>query len=150
MKLEEALKVRKFKSNEQRAALNISYTAAWLNERINAVLKPYGISEQQYNVLRILRGQGDKPATLHLIQERMVHKMSNATRLVEKLRQKGLVNRRECPENRRQVEITITQKGKDMLKTIESERLKLEQDLFQNLEEEEVVQLADLLDKLRG
>ena len=150
MKLEEALKISKFSSNEQRAALNIIYTAAWLNERVSAMLKPYDISEQQYNVLRILRGQGDKPASLHLVQERMVHKMSNATRLVEKLRHKGLVDRRECPHNRRQVEITITRKGKDLLETIEPERIKQEQNLFQNLNEHEVVQLADLLDKLRG
>ncbi len=150
MKLEEALKISQFSSQEQRAALNIIYTAAWLNEQINAMLKAYGISEQQFNVLRILKGQGTYPASLQLIQERMVHKMSNATRLVDKLSQKGLVTRRECPHNRRQVEIAITQEGHALLAAIEPQREQMEQSLFQNLDETEVRQIADLMDKLRG
>lgn len=150
MKLEETLKISRFSSEEQRAALSIIYTAAWLNDRINTMLKVYGISEQQFNVLNILRGQDKKPANLDLIRKRMMHKMSNTTRLVDKLRQKALVNQRACPHNRREVEITITQQGLDLLSSIEPARQEMEHGFFSNLTAQEVKQIANLMDKLRN
>ena len=150
MDLQEVLKMNKFESPNHRAALNIMYTGYWLAERMNKLLKPFGLSEQQYNVLRILRGQKGKPANLFMIQERMIHKMSNATRLVEKLRKKSMVERRICEENRRMVEITITKKGLDMLDKIQPSISANEKELFGRLNEKEATELADLLDKLRG
>lgn len=150
MKLEDVLKMEKFESEYHRATLNIMYTGVWLLEQINSVLKPYGLSDQQYNVLRILRGQKGKPANLFMIQERMIHPMSNATRLVEKLRLKELVEREVCEKNRRMVEITITQKGLDLLKEIQPSINKSEAEMAAHLTEKEATQLADLLDKLRG
>lgn len=149
MKLEEELKMEKFENPYHRVALNIMFTGNWLKDRVNTILKPFGLSDQQYNVLRILRGQKDKPANLFTIQERMIHRMSNATRLVEKLRLKGLVERRICEDNRRMVEITITQKGLDLLKTIQPHISENDLTVSQKLSEKEATQLADLLDKLR-
>lgn len=150
MKLEEELKMDKFRSDYQRTMLNILFTSYWMEEKANEVFKTFGISMQQYNVLRILRGQKGKPANLFLIQERMIHKMSNATRLVEKLRLKGYVKRITCEENRRKVEITITEKGLQLLEDIEPKIKKSETDTFSNLSEKEAVQLGRLLDKMRG
>ena len=100
-----------------KAVVNILYTASWL-EGINIQrFKPHGISPQQYNVLRILRGAYPNPVMLGEITERMIDKNSNATRLVEKLRLKGFLKRDICKTNRRQVDITITQKGLTLLET---------------------------------
>lgn len=141
--------MEKFKSEFQRAMLNIMFTAYWLEDQSAEVFKSYGISMQQYNVLRILRGQKSKPANLFLIQDRMIHKMSNATRLVEKLRLKGYVKRVTCEENRRKVEITITDKGLQLLDELEPRIRKSESDTFSSLTEKDAIQLGRLLDKLR-
>lgn len=141
--------MEKFKSEFQRAMLNIIFTAYWLEDKGAENFKSYGISMQQYNVLRILRGQKGKPANLFLIQDRMIHKMSNATRLVEKLRLKGYVKRVTCEENRRKVEITITDKGLQLLDELEPKIRKSESDTFSSLTEKEAAQLGRLLDKLR-
>ena len=150
MKLEEELRTEKFKTDQQRAMLSVLFTASWLEERINECFKPYGISQEQYNVLRILKGQKGIPANLSTVQERMIHRMSNATRLVEKLRQKGYVNRVTCEDNRRKVEITITDKGLELLGEIDPKLAAREVSLFQNLSEEEIRQIGSLLDRVRG
>lgn len=150
MKLEDELKMKKFVSAYQRANLNIIFTGFWLSDKFNAVLKPYGISEQQYNVLRILRGQNGKAINLLSVQERMIQKMSNATRLVEKLRKKGLVEREVCEQNRRQVDISITDKGLKLLEKIDIEIKEFESTLFKNIDEKDAQTIGDLLDKLRG
>lgn len=150
MKLEEELRTEKFKTDQQRAVLNILFTASWLEERTNECFKPYGISQEQYNVLRILKGQKGKPANLSTVQERMIHRMSNATRLVEKLKLKGYVNRVTCEDNRRKVEITITDKGLELLDQIDPRLAKTEVDLFQNLSEQEIRDIGLLMDKIRG
>src|SRR6478609_1382394 len=112
MRLEEEIKQnKKFTSEFQKLAVNIMYTASWLEARNIQRLKPHGISPQQYNVLRILRGSAPNPLMLGEIAMRMIDKNSNATRLVEKLRLKGLVKREVCENNRRQVDIIITSKG---------------------------------------
>lgn len=142
--------MNKFESEYHRATLGIMYTGNWLLEQVNSALKPFSLSDQQYNVLRILRGQKGKPANLFMIQERMIHRMSNATRLVEKLRLKGLVDRKICEHNRRKVEIIITQKGLDLLDELQPLIEKSETEMTANLSEKEAAQLANLLDKLRG
>lgn len=149
MKLEDELKMKKFSSPFHRATLSIVFTGNWLTERISAVLKPHGLSEQQYNVLRILRGQHGKPINMQSIQERMLHSMSNATRLVEKLRIKGFVKRHICEENRRKVDIYITEKGMKLLADLDVVVKKNETLLFKNLNEKEAEQIGKLLDKMR-
>jgi DNA-binding MarR family transcriptional regulator len=149
MKLEEAIKQKKFGNEFEKAVVNILYTASWL-EGINIQrFKPHGISPQQYNVLRILRGSHPNPVMLGEITERMIDKNSNATRLVEKLRLKGFLKRDICKANRRQVDITITQKGLTLLDSLD-----VHIDEWQNehlkIKKSEVQQLNELLDKLRG
>lgn len=150
MKLEEELRIEKFKTEPQRAVLSILFTASWLQERTNECFKAHGISQEQYNVLRILKGQKGKPANLSTVQERMIHRMSNATRLVEKLKQKGYVNRVTCEDNRRKVEITITESGLELLDRIDPRLAETEVNLFQRLNEHEIREIGLLLDKVRG
>lgn len=148
MKIEDAIKQKTFKSPYNKAIVNLLYTQSYIVTRQSKLFKPHGLSPEQYNVLRILRGQHSNPITVSSIQDRMLNKMSNASRLVEKLKQKGLVNRMECPSDRRQVDITITAKGLALLKQLDEEIQKFNLETI-NLSEEEVNQLNDLLDKLR-
>jgi DNA-binding MarR family transcriptional regulator len=149
MKLEEEIKQTRPLDNFQKALLNIRYTESWLSGIFHQTLKPYGISQQQYNVLRILRGQCPNPSPLQLITDRMVDKMSNATRLVEKLRKNGLVTRHVCEANRRKVDIMITEKGLGLLdkldKVVKETTMKIK-----NLSQQEIDELNRILDKLRG
>jgi len=148
--IEEAIQQNAFSSAVHRAQVNIIYTSAWINQTTASVLKPFGLSLQQFNILRILRGRAGKPATIKLLTERMLDKMSNASRLVDKLKEKGLVDRQECPTDRRRVDIVITEKGLDMVKrassAVESTRTKQ----FESLSDTEAETLSHLLDKLRG
>ncbi|MDX5421889.1 MAG: MarR family transcriptional regulator [Hymenobacteraceae bacterium] len=149
MKLEEELRMNKFRSAFQKASLNLMFTGEWLMARVDSLLKPYDISSQQYNVLRILRGQQSKPLNLYAIQERMLNRMSNATRLVEKLRLKGLVTREQCEANRRKVEIAITDKGLQLLDKLDPLMQQLEEDTFKNISEAEAAKFSDTLDAIR-
>lgn len=130
--------------------VNMVYTCNLLEEIIANTLKPYGISQQQYNVLRILRGQKGNPANLGTINERMIHKSSNTTRLIDKLIQKGLVNRQVCEKNRRKIEVFITEEGNKLLETLDPIIEKNNTDLVGNLSEKELQTLNKLLDKLRN
>jgi len=103
--IEEAIQQPNFPSPFHRVQVNTIFTAAWLNQRSAQSLKATGLSLQQFNILRILRGRAGKPATIKLLTERMLDKMSNASRLVDKLKEKGLVERQECPSDRRRVDI---------------------------------------------
>lgn len=149
MKLEDELKMPKFRSPFQKASLNLMFTGEWMMARVDGLLKPYDISSQQFNVLRILRGQHGKPLNLFTIQERMLNRMSNATRLVEKLRLKGLVTRELCEQNRRKVEIAITKKGIELLDSLDPLMKQLEEDTFKSLTEAEAQHLSDILDRVR-
>lgn len=150
MKLEEAIQQKRFISEHQKAHLNILYSASWLSQRTASILKPYGLTPQQFNILRILRGRHPEPATVKLLTERMIDKMSNASRLVDKLLSKGLVERCTSKEDRRRVDVSITEAG---LALLERASLDLEQDMgFQdgNLTREEAETLNQLLDKFRS
>ncbi|NNC69962.1 MAG: MarR family transcriptional regulator [Flavobacteriaceae bacterium] len=121
------------------------YTANWINSKQNEFFKPYGISPQQYNILRILRG-AKEPLKVQTIKERMIERAPNATRLMDKLCAKELIERMPCPDDRRVVHIDITEKGMHLLKAIAIHR---NDDLLKNLSEKEAAQLSDLLDKIR-
>ena len=149
MKIGEAIKQESFSDLYIKTEINILYTAGWISNWNHKFYKQYDISQQQYNVLRILRGQHPKSAMLNLISERMIDRMSNATRLVEKLRLKGLVTRKINPHNRRCVNISITKSGLDLLKEIDEQTDYITQK-YKSLTEEEAAQLNDLLDKMRG
>ena len=121
----------------------------WANDSIQEVFKPHDISMQQFNVLRILRGQKGNPANLSDIQERMISKMSNTTRLVDKLIAKGLTSRVTCPNNRRKVNITITKKGLALLDVIDPILEKHEKEMTDALTKEEKIKLTSLLLKMK-
>jgi DNA-binding MarR family transcriptional regulator len=150
MKLEEEIKQSKFKDEYHKLGVNIIYSASWMSTLHLHTLKIFNISVQQFNILRILKGRHPEPATVKLLTERMIDKMSNASRLVEKLKQKGLVERTSCPEDRRRVDIAITEKG---TKIIEQASKILESEMEKSLSvlnKKEAKQLNDLLDKMRG
>lgn len=135
----------KFANNKVKALINIKYTANWLNSRENDFFKPYGISPQQYNILRILRGAGE-PTKVQVIKDRMIERAPNATRLMDKLCDKKLIERVRCEHDRRVVYISITNKGLELLKTIDKN---INVDFIDNLTEKEAEQLSNLLDKIR-
>ncbi len=135
----------KFSNDKVKALINIIYTAGWINSQQNEFFKPYGISPQQFNILRILKGAG-KPLKVQVIKERMIERSPNATRLMDKLSAKELIERIPCPEDRRVVHISITKGGLKLLQDI-SKNLKT--DLLENLSLKEAKQLSDLLDKIR-
>lgn len=149
MELEKEIHQTKFEHEYQKLMLNIIYTGNWLNLKQTQRLKPYGISTQQFNILRILRGQHPNSATVTLLTERMLDKSSNASRLVEKLRVKGLVDRCVCPEDRRAVNVKITEKGLDLLQILDQKSNDMKKDL-QCITEQEAGLINQLLDKLRG
>ncbi len=125
--------------------MNFIYTANWINSQQNAFFKPFGLSPQQYNILRILRGAGE-PLKVQTIKERMIERSPNATRLMDKLNDKGYIERVACPSDRRVVHINITKKGLKLLDEISKE---LKHDYIKNLTEEEAGILSNLLDKIR-
>lgn len=147
--LEEAIKQKEFKDPYNKLVVNLLYTHSYLVSAQNSILKPFDLSPEQYNVLRILRGQNGVPTTVSSIQDRMLNKMSNASRLVDKLKAKELVERRECPSDRRQVDILITEKGLQILNDLQVRMEGFNTQVI-NLTEEEVIIMNDLLDKLRG
>ena len=150
MKIEEILKSTVPMNNSKKIILNVLYTQNVITENFNEILKPHEISGEQYNVLRILRGQKGNPANMCVIQERMLAKTSNTTRLVDKLLLKDFVTRKVCPENRRKIEVLITQKGLDVLATLDPKVIAHEQFFSKNLNTEEIDQLNQLLEKYRN
>ncbi|MCZ8145499.1 MarR family winged helix-turn-helix transcriptional regulator [Flavobacterium sp.] len=149
MKIEELIQSSVTLSDAKRVILNLMVTQNVVAEKFYEVLKPYDLSGEQYNVLRILRGQKGKPANMCVIQERMVTKNSNTTRLIDKLLLKDLVTRNVCPNNRRKMEVLITDKGLALLEELEPVVLAHEQLFAQNLSPAEIIQLNDLLEKFR-
>ncbi|WKN29824.1 MarR family transcriptional regulator [Porifericola rhodea] len=148
MKLEEEIKQKKFASEHHKVIVNLMYTGNWVYSINKSFLKQYNLSPEQYNVLRILRGQYPNPSSVMLLNERMLDKMSNVSRIVEKLRLKHLLTRKECPADRRQVDITITEEGLKLLEKIDVSEFN--EHAAKNLSEEEAAQLNHLLDKARG
>ncbi len=149
MNIESAIKTIHKLGITTKTVINLMYTTRIVEEAIAAVLKPFDLTIQQYNVLRILRGQKGNPANLSTIQERMVDRSSNTTRLVDKLIKKGWVVRNICPENRRKVEIFITEEGLEILKTLDPITEENNESIVSSLSREELETLNHLLDQLR-
>ena len=148
MKLEDEIKQKSFRSPYHRMMVNVMFTGNYLHKRIMSLLRPFGISPQQHNVLTILRGQHPVPCSLGDIQERMLDRMSNATRLVDKLLEKGLVDRGQCEANRRKIDITITAVGLALLTRVD-ENFPLLEHWFPALTPAEATTVGLLLDKVR-
>lgn len=134
-----------FINNKIKAFINIKYTANWLFSKENDVFKPFGISPQQFNILRILRG-ADEAIKVQVIKDRMIERAPNATRLMDKLYDKKLIERVRCEHDRRVVFINITAQGLELLLKIDAS---LNFDFLENLSEKEAEQLSNLLDKIR-
>ena len=147
MNVEERIKTKEQIPKERRTIIHMMLVNNTINGHIAIALKPFDISIQQFNVLRILRGQKGKPANLSTLNERMVTKMSNTTRLVDKLISKGYVDRITCPSNRRKVEINITNKGTDKLIEMDKAMSQTESELLHQFSNSELEQLNYLLNK---
>ncbi len=135
----------KFENEKQKALINILYTANWINSFQNEFFKSFGISPQQYNILKILNGASE-PLKVQTIKDRMIERAPNATRLMDKLCAKQLIDRIPCEDDRRVVHSAITSQGKTLLKTISSD---FYETLIEKLTETEARQLNLILDKMR-
>ncbi len=149
MKIEEVIKSNVIMDDAKKAILSIMYTQNVINDKFLELLKPFDLSGEQYNVLRILRGQKGNPANMCIIQERMLAKNSNTTRLIDKLLLKEFVTREVCPENRRKIEVAITSKGLNVLAELDPKVNEHEQLFASNLSQVELQQLNSLLEKYR-
>lgn len=149
MNIENEIKNTSPLSLSTRTVINMMYTARQIEEIAASKFKEYDLTAQQYNVMRILRGQKGNPANLSTIQERMIDKSSNTTRLIDKLIQKGLVKRQICKNNRRKIEVFITEEGLELLKTLDPIIEKTNQDIMEKLSSNEQEKLNKLLDTLR-
>jgi DNA-binding MarR family transcriptional regulator len=149
MTIEEVIKSTVKMDNAKKVILNIMYTQNVILDHFSELMKPYDLSGEQYNVLRILRGQKGNPANMCVIQERMLAKTSNTTRLVDKLLLKDYVTRNVCPGNRRKIEVSITQKGLDVLKELDPKVDAHERMFADNISPEELILLNELLEKYR-
>ena len=135
----------KFVSNKVKALINIKYTSNWLSSKENEFFKPYGISPQQYNILRILRGAKER-TKVQIVKDRMIERAPNATRLMDKLCDKSLIARERCEHDRRVVYVKITNQGLELLSTIDDNK---NLSFLENLTDEEAETLSKLLDKIR-
>jgi DNA-binding MarR family transcriptional regulator len=149
MEIEKEIQNAKFINNYQKVSVNIVYTYNWLNALLKRELNLHKITNQQFNILRILKGQYPKPATINILKDWMLDKMSDASRIVDRLVQKELVTRCVNDKDRRAVDILISDKGLNLLKNIFLEDL-MNNSLQNNISEEEAETLSRLLDKLRG
>ncbi len=145
----EEIQQKKFMSEYHKMVLNIVYTGNWITSLNSGFLKKHYISPPQFNILRILRGQHPNPATVNLLIERMLDKMSNASRLVDRLKEKGLVERTTNENDRRACDVVISKKGLELLAKIDKEQEQWEES-FSNISKTEAKELNRLLDKLRG
>lgn len=148
-RIEDAIKQDKFKNEFSKSIVNLLYTSNQLQQLQQELFKPHHLTGPQYNILRILRGQYPGTATVNLLIERMLDKSSNASRIVDRLEAKGLVTRKQCKDDRRAVDVQITDEGLKLLSNIDNEVYQWEND-FRNLTDSEAQQLNELLDKMRG
>ena len=148
MGIEKDISQAKFRSEYQKATINLIYTFNWMNERIKAMLDKYDITPQQFNILRILRGAGQPISTLQ-IRQRMLDKMSDTSRIVDRLLKKGLVQKVVCEGDRRLVDVTISATGLHLLERIDAHQDDMDS-VFKNLDEEQAITLNNLLDKIRS
>ena len=148
MSIEEDIKQKKFKNNYEKGVVNLLYTYHWLNNKSKEYFKKHCLTNQQYNILRILRGSNPNPCTINDLKERMLDKMSDASRLVDRLIIKDLVKKTHLKSDKRVSNISITPLGLELLKNIDEETSSLDE-LLSNLDENEIQQFNFLLDKIR-
>jgi DNA-binding MarR family transcriptional regulator len=149
MGLEKDIKQQHFTSENQKLIINLVFTNNWLTEKIRDFLSTEDITLQQFNILRILRGSHPRPLSTLTIRERMLDKMSDTSRIVDRLVLKGLVDKKTCPSDKRLVDISITEEGKKVLATIDQKEKEM-MAVITNLNQGEMKMLNGLLDKMRG
>ncbi|MCB9231548.1 MAG: MarR family transcriptional regulator [Bacteroidia bacterium] len=149
MKLEDEIKQKSFRNPQQKLVINIIYTYNWLTSQMQASFKRSGLTMQQYNVLRILRGQYPNPSPLTLIRDRLLDRQSDVSRLLDRLVTKGWITRENCQEDRRKMDVLISESGLELLSKLDQEVNDLES-VLSELDDAEATLLSDLLDKLRG
>jgi DNA-binding MarR family transcriptional regulator len=147
MGIEKDIQQQSFRNEYQKAAVNILFSAGWLNERFKNFFEPEDITPQQYNILRILRGSQQPMSTLQ-IRERMLDKMSDTSRIVERLQKKHLVEKKVCPTDKRLVDVVISRKGLSLLDKLDKKNEEIDS-LLKGLSPDEAKALNRLLDKLR-
>lgn len=147
--IEDEIKQHRFRSESQKAIINLIYTYNQVSGRMVALLQRHGLTMQQYNILRILKGQYPNPSTNNLVKERMLDRNSDVTRLIDRMIKNGLVTRTSCEKDRRRVDILITDKGLALLATLEPEETALDR-VTGSLTEGELVELNRLLDRMRS
>lgn len=148
MSLEQDIQQPLFRNEYQKAAINLIFSSNWLNEKIKYLLESEDITQQQYNILRILKGCQQPLSTLQ-IRSRMLDRMSDTSRIVERMLKKGLVEKRTCPSDKRLVDVSISHKGLELLEKLENKNAALDS-ILQSLSESEAITLNRLLDKMRG
>jgi MarR family multiple gene transcriptional regulator MgrA len=146
--IEKLIAQKAFASEYTKGLVSLIFVGNWIVSRHQQFFKKFDITMQQYNILRILRGQHPKAASINTLKERMLDKMSDVSRLVERLRKADLVERKSCEIDRRAVDVKITAKGLQLLKDIDEEIGQLEDSMKQAMTEKEAAQLNKLLDKL--
>ncbi|RZJ79309.1 MAG: MarR family transcriptional regulator [Flavobacterium sp.] len=149
VKLQNEVKTNKFENVFQQSLVNLIFTYHWGNQKVKEMLSPFDITPQQYNVLRILRGQYPSPSTVNLIKARILDKMSDTSRIIDRLIQKGFVDKSVNSYDKRAVDIIIADRGLSLLKKMDKE-VNFSTFIAPNLTEDEAVQLNLLLDKMRG
>lgn len=149
MQLQKETYTSHFENEHQLAIVNVLFTYTWCIDRLKQVISPYDITTQQFNILRILRGQFPNPSTINLLRSRMLDKMSDASRIVDRLVQKDLVYKKSNDADKRAVDILISKKGLELLKRMDQE-VRISDLISSNLTDSEAEQLNVLLDKMRG
>ncbi|MFY0593891.1 MarR family winged helix-turn-helix transcriptional regulator [Roseivirga sp.] len=149
MTLDEQLIKGSFRSLQHKSRVNLLYSGYWLSQRMTELLKPYNITLQQLNVLRILRGQNSEPISTLEIKDKMIIGNADASRLVDKLCTKGLIWKKPCPHDGRKIQVFINDNGMQLLSQIDNE-MTLIDDITDNLNEKELKVLNQLLNKLRA
>ncbi len=148
-KIEDEIKQSKFRSEGQKLIINLIYTYNQLSGQMATMLQPHGLTMQQYNILRILKGQYPNPSTNNLVKERMLDRNSDVTRLIDRMIRNGLVTRTSCEKDRRRVDILITQQGLDLLDAIQAQETDLDV-IAHRLPEDQQLAMNGMLDRLRG
>lgn len=149
MKIEDEIQQAKFRNDYQKVVVNLIYSANWLETKQEELFTPFGITPSQYNILRILRGQGNQSLSGTGIKSKMLKRNSDISRLLDRLVKKKLVDRTQCPDDKRATNVTITPSGLDLLKKIDSHIDQAEKQ-FIHLTQKEARELSTLLDKARG
>lgn len=149
MKIEDEVKQKQFRNEYHKAIINLFFTNNWVSAQIKDMLKPHQVTLQQYNVLRILNGQSPNEISIQDIKARMLDRMPDVSRIVERLRKQELINKITSSADKRTIKISISQKGKDLLESLKQYQEKMDQ-LVQKLSIEEATELNRLFDKIRS